>query len=85
MSRGYLFVGASALHSPQPASGRTSDRFKGIGQLSVSGHAVIMGKVDHGWQNMDKVLKLFGEKTGNARRAYRRFVKKELSRENERI
>jgi len=35
-----------------------------------------MAKVNCDWQNTDKVLKLFGEKSSTARRTYRQFVNK---------
>ena len=35
-----------------------------------------MAKVNCDWQNTDKVLKLFGEKSGTARRTYQQFVNK---------
>ena len=38
------------------------------------GHSVLMGKVKCDWQNTDKVLSLYSERTGAARRAYCRFV-----------
>ena len=38
------------------------------------GHSVLMGKVKCDWQNTDKVLSLFSERSGPARRAYLRFV-----------
>ncbi|MDQ1331443.1 MAG: REP-associated tyrosine transposase [Thermodesulfobacteriota bacterium] len=38
------------------------------------GHSVLMGKVKCDWQNTDKVLSLYSERTTPARRAYRRFV-----------
>ena len=63
------------IHLNPLRAGLVTD-LKALDSYPYSGHAVLMGKVDHGWQNMDKVLKLFGEKTGNARRAYRQFVKK---------
>ncbi len=41
-----------------------------------SGHGVLMGKVKNDWQNRDYVLKWFGKKQGEAKRAYRNYVKK---------
>ena len=41
-----------------------------------SGHSVILGKVKNDWQDQDYVLKWFGKKEGEARRAYRNYVKK---------
>jgi REP element-mobilizing transposase RayT len=39
-----------------------------------SGHSVIMGKRKNNWQDIDYVLRLFGNKKVNARREYRSFV-----------
>jgi REP element-mobilizing transposase RayT len=39
------------------------------------GHSVILGRLKNEWQNKKYVLKWFGEKVGEAKRAYRRFVK----------
>ena len=41
-----------------------------------SGHGVLMGKVKNDWQDRDYVLKWFGNKEGEAKRAYRNYVKK---------
>jgi REP element-mobilizing transposase RayT len=41
-----------------------------------SGHGVLMGKVKNDWQNRDYVLKWFGKKQGEAKSAYRNYVKK---------
>ncbi|MGB5156047.1 hypothetical protein [Desulfobacterium sp. N47] len=35
------------------------------------GHSVLMAKVNRDWQNTDKVLELFSEKSGTARQIYR--------------
>jgi putative transposase len=39
------------------------------------GHSVIMGKVKRAWQERDYVLRWFGKKEGEAKRAYRRYMK----------
>ncbi len=46
-----------------------------------SGHGVLMAKVNRDWQNTDKVLELFSEKSGTARQIYRRFVNKGIDQE----
>jgi len=38
------------------------------------GHSVVMGRMKHEWQDRDYVLSWFGEKEGEARRAYRQYV-----------
>ncbi len=41
-----------------------------------SGHGVLMGKIKNEWQNRDYVLRWFGQKQGEAKKAYRSYVKK---------
>jgi REP element-mobilizing transposase RayT len=41
-----------------------------------SGHGVLMGKIKNDWQNRDDVLRWFGKKQGEAKNAYRNYVKK---------
>lgn len=43
------------------------------------GHSVVMGKKQKAWQDRDYVLSWFGKKEGEARRAYRDFVKQGMS------
>jgi len=38
------------------------------------GHSVVIGRMKHEWQDRDYVLSWFGEKEGEARRAYRQYV-----------
>lgn len=38
------------------------------------GHSVILGKQKNDWQDREYVLKWFGKRIGDARRAYRKFV-----------
>ena len=46
------------------------DRYK------YCGHSVIMDRVKNNWQDRDYVLKWFDSREGEAKRAYRQFVKK---------
>lgn len=39
-----------------------------------SGHAVLMGKIKHEWQDRDYVLSWFGKKEGEAKRVYCKYV-----------
>ncbi len=41
-----------------------------------SGHSAIIGKAQRDWQQVDYVLRFFGKKTSDARKAYRQFVKR---------
>jgi REP element-mobilizing transposase RayT len=43
------------------------------------GHAVVLGRRDHPWQDRDYVLKWFGKTAGIAKKAYREFVEKGIS------
>jgi REP element-mobilizing transposase RayT len=38
------------------------------------GHSVLMGRVEHNWQDRDYILRQFGDKEGEAKRRYREFV-----------
>lgn len=49
---------------------------KALDSYPYSGHSVLAGKKNYEWQNTEKVLRLFGEKLGTARRNYRQFVSK---------
>ena len=45
-----------------------------LDRYSWCGHAVLMGITKNDWQDRDYVLKWFGAKEGEAKRAYRQFV-----------
>ena len=47
-----------------------------------SGHSVIMGRVEHKWQDREYVLRMFGDTEGKAGRAYRRFVRAGIGQGN---
>jgi REP element-mobilizing transposase RayT len=38
------------------------------------GHSVLMGRVEHEWQDRDYILRQFGKKEGEAKKRYREFV-----------
>lgn len=50
-----------------------------LGAYAYCGHSVVMGKVKHGWQNIQEVLGMFGGTLGPARRSYRNFVEKGIA------
>lgn len=61
---------------------------KGLNALKsypYSGHGVVMGEMNHAWQKVDPILKMFSHKVGMARRSYAAFVAKgvELGRRPE--
>jgi len=43
------------------------------------GHSVIMGKIENEWQDREYVLKWFGQKQNEAKRAYRNYVQKGIN------
>jgi REP element-mobilizing transposase RayT len=43
------------------------------------GHAVLMGRIKHTWQDRDYVLSWFGKEEGKARKAYRQYLKEGVS------
>ena len=52
------------------------DNLAKLDRYRYCGHSVLMGRVNNDWQDRDYVLKWFGSKEGEAKRAYRQFVKK---------
>jgi len=59
-----------------PLRARLVENYEKLEQYRYSGHSVLLGKIKNQWQDGDYVLQWFGEKSGEARRAYRRFVVK---------
>ncbi|MCU0600058.1 MAG: transposase [Desulfobacterales bacterium] len=52
---------------------------KHMGELDYypyAGHSVVMGERSNGWQEVDEVLGMFGERVSTARTQYRQFVEK---------
>lgn len=62
-----------------PLRARLVQDMKQLEQHQYCGHSVLMAKRKNGWQDTDKVLGMFGEKAGTARRAYRAFVEKGIT------
>jgi putative transposase len=55
---------------------------KDMGELDVypwTGHAVIMGKQSHPWQDRDAILAYFGRTETEAKEPYRRFVEEGIA------
>ncbi len=71
----YLLELVRYIHLNPLRAGLVPD-LKTLSRYHYCGHSVLMAKVKNCWQDTDKVLKLFGQKPGTARRAYREFVKK---------
>ena len=55
------------------------DEIKVLNKYPYCGHSVIMGKVQHDFQDVGYVLKLFGDMVSEARRHYLVYVKKGIS------
>lgn len=58
-----------------PLRTKLVDNLAKLDRYRYCGHSVLMGRVKNDWQDRDYVLKWFGPKEGEAKRAYRRFVK----------
>ncbi len=59
-----------------PLRAKVVPDIKTLDRYPYCGHSILMGKVKCDWQNTDKVLSLYSERSGTARRAYLRFVNK---------
>jgi putative transposase len=57
----------------------------GLGVYAFSGHSALMGKRDRPWQDVDYVLRFFGESVRKAKNAYEAYVQEgvELGRREE--
>ena len=58
-----------------PLRARMIDSIAKLDRYRWCGHCVILGRLKNEWQDREYVLKWFGEKAGEAKRAYRQFVK----------
>ncbi len=45
-----------------------------LDRFEFCGHGVILGKLQKDWQDVDKLLGMFGKRVGEARRNYRDYV-----------
>jgi len=59
-----------------PLRAKIVKTLKGLASYSYCGHSVLMGKSKNDWQDIDKVLSLFGTRVSSARKRYRSFVEK---------
>jgi hypothetical protein len=62
-----------------PIRGGLVEDLKGLDRYPYSGHSVLMGRRKSLWQETQWVLRMFGDKLGGARRAYRSFVEKGIA------
>lgn len=51
------------------------DNLARLDRYKYCGHSVLMGHIKNNWQDRDYVLEWFGSKEGEAKKAYRQFVK----------
>jgi len=58
-----------------PLRAKLVDSLGRLERFKWCGHAVVLGRRSNNWQNRDYVLQWFGTKEGEARKAYREFVK----------
>jgi len=58
-----------------PLRAKVVDSITKLDRYRWCGHSAILGRLKNDWQDKEYVLKWFGEKEGEAKRAYRRFVK----------
>jgi len=58
-----------------PLRARIVDSITKLDRYHWCGHSAILGRLNNDWQDKEYVLKWFGEKAGEAKRAYRQFVK----------
>jgi len=58
-----------------PLRAQTIDSIAKLDRYRWCGHSAIVGRLKNDWQDKEYVLKWFGEKEGEAKRAYHRFVK----------
>ena len=62
-----------------PLRTRLVQSMQALDQYSYSGHSILLGRRSNDWQDIDSVLRLFGEKRSAARKRYRVFVEKGLA------
>ena len=62
-----------------PLRAKIVQDFKGLKDYPFCGHSVLMGKIERDWQEIDQVLKMFGQRVSDARRRYQSLVKKGIS------
>ena len=75
----YLLELVRYIHLNPLRAGQVPD-YSALGRHPYCGHAVIFGQSNHNWQNTEYVLRLFGDKAGNAKRRYGEFVKKGIEK-----
>jgi putative transposase len=59
-----------------PLRAKLVKNFTQLGRYRWCGHSVLMGKIQNEWQDRDYVLRWFGQKQGDAKKAYGSYVAK---------
>jgi REP element-mobilizing transposase RayT len=62
-----------------PLRARLVESMNQLDAFPWSGHSALMGKCRNPWQDIEKVLSLFGRRKNSAVRAYRNYVQKGIS------
>lgn len=62
-----------------PIRARIVDNLDELDKYKYCGHSVIVGRKEAGWQDMQEVLGMFGDRVGSARRSYRTFMGKGIA------
>ena len=57
-----------------PLRAKLVKSFSQLGRYRWCGHGVLMGKIQNEWQDRDYVLRWFGQKQGDAKKAYGSYV-----------
>ncbi len=58
-----------------PLRAKLAESLAELDRYRWCGHSVLMGRVSNDWQDRDYVLRWYGTKQGEAKRAYRHYVK----------
>lgn len=75
----YLIELVRYIHLNPLRGGMVQD-LKALKKYAGSGHAVLMGSIEHEWQDSDYVLAYFGKKVNTARKAYETYVSEGISK-----
>ena len=65
-----------------PVKGKILKSIDELDGYEYTGHSVILGKIKREWQESDELLRYYGERRGEARRIYKKFVKEGLGKNN---
>jgi putative transposase len=62
-----------------PLRAKMVQDLKELRKYPFCGHSVLMGEIERDWQEIDRVLKMFGQTVSEARRRYQTFVRRGIS------